>query len=169
MTRLFAAGKVTALLLAAVGGFIGWLKNDSLSERPSFSCEVVGIADGDTFSCLSGKQSTTVRLFGIDAPEKKQAYGKAAKQYLSSQIYRKTVTVTSHGQDRYGRTLGLVVVDGQAVNHEMVAAGYAWLYRQYTDDTDWLRAEETARTAKTGLWADPHPINPADFRHQQKF
>ena len=166
MTRLFSAGKVTALLLAAVGGFIGWLKNDSLSERPSFSCEVVGIADGDTFSCLSGKQSTTVRLFGIDAPEKKQAYGKAAKQYLSSRIYRKTVTVTSHGLDRYGRTLGLVMVDGQAVNREMVAAGYAWVYRQYTDDADLLRAEETARTAKAGLWADPHPIKPTDFRHR---
>ena len=166
MRQLFSAGKVTALLLAAVGGFIGWLQTESPTTRPSFSCEVVGIADGDTFSCLSGKQSTTVRLYGIDAPEKKQAYGKTAKQYLSSRIYHKTVTVTSHGQDRYDRTLGLVVVDGQVVNREMVAAGYAWVYRQYTDDADLLRAEVSARTAKVGLWAAPHPIKPADFRHR---
>lgn len=166
MTRLFSAGKVITLLLAAIGGVFGWFHKDSPSERASFRCEVVGVADGDTFSCLYGKQATTVRLYGIDAPEKKQAFGKESKQYLSSLIFRKTVTVSSYGHDRYGRTLGLVYVDGQAVNHKMVAAGYAWVYRQYSHDPALVRAEETARAGKAGLWSDPHPINPADFRHR---
>ena len=156
-----------AIIFAVIGGsFGGWRYHTMSTPTQAFSCKVIAITDGDTFSCLSENQKKTIRLYGIDAPEKKQAYGQAARQYLSRQIFGKTVSVTSFGEDAYGRILGRVRMGDHEVNHKMVVAGYAWVYRQYSDDAGLIGAEETARAAKAGLWADPQPINPADFRHR---
>mgnify|MGYP003591386991 CR=1 FL=1 len=158
--------KPTVILFAVIASGFGWLHHHMPLPKQVFSCKVIGITDGDTFNCLSENQKKTIRLYGIDAPEKKQAYGQAARQYLSRQIFGKTVSVTSFGEDAYGRILGRVRMGDHEVNHKMVVAGYAWVYRQYSDDAGLIGAEETARAAKAGLWADPQPINPADFRHR---
>ena len=52
----------------------------------AFSAKVIKISDGDTITVLSGKEQTKVRLYGIDAPEKKQDYGQRSKQFLASLI-----------------------------------------------------------------------------------
>lgn len=156
-----------AIIFAVIGGsFGGWRYHTMSTPTQAFSCKVIAITDGDTFSCLSENQKKTIRLYGIDAPEKKQAYGQAARRYLSGQILGKEVSVTSFGKDAYGRILGSARIGDHEVNHKMVAAGYAWVYRQYSHDPSLVRAEETARAGKAGLWSDPHPINPADFRHR---
>ena len=74
---------------------------------------VVAVADGDTITVLDeSKQQHKIRLMGIDAPEKKQAYGQRSKESLSELVYMKDVEVTWSKRDRYGRTVGQVSVDG---------------------------------------------------------
>lgn len=139
---------------------------------PSFQCRPVGIADGDTFTCLTeNKTPVKLRMGRIDAPEKSQAYGQASRKMLSSLIWGKTVTVHPYQTDRYGRMLVSVTADGIDVNKKMVETGYAWAYRQYLkkgEAPEYLRLEESARAAKRGLWAEPDPVYPSDYRREKR-
>lgn len=129
-------------------------------------CKVVAILDGDTFNCLTAEnKQIKVRLKEIDAPEKKQDFGQASKQALSSLIYSQQVTVKAKATDKYGRYLGEVFVNDKNVNKLMVYNGFAWAYREYLDDQDYLRLQELAKQQKLGLWQQPNPIYPSDFRH----
>ncbi|MBL8309474.1 MAG: thermonuclease family protein [Burkholderiales bacterium] len=132
---------------------------------------VVGVSDGDTITVLDeSKTQHKIRLAGIDAPEKKQAFGQRSKEHLSDLVYRKTVTVEGNKTDRYGRTVGKVLVDGVDANLEQVKAGFAWHYKQYqreqkkADRALYSAAEDEAREAKRGLWRDPSPTPPWEFR-----
>lgn len=127
---------------------------------------VVKIADGDTFTLLvNGSEQVKIRLDGIDAPEKGQAYGDKAKEYLSSMIWREPVTVNVKSKDRYGRSIGKVSTPTISdVNLEMIRAGYAWQYRDYNNDKTYTAAENQARKNMRGLWQDKNPIRPQDFR-----
>lgn len=134
-----------------------------------FSGKVVGVSDGDTYTILTGSnKQIKVRLQGVDCPEKNQAFGSKAKQYASSLVFGKAVTVEVVSTDRYGRTVGIVkTADGVNVNYRMVESGFAWWYRQYApDDSELKKAEEAARVNRSGLWADPNPIPPWKFRRQ---
>ena len=130
------------------------------------SGKVVKIADGDTFTLLvNNHDQVKVRLDGIDAPEKKQAFGNKAKQYLSSMIWGTPVTVKVLKKDRYGRSIGKVSTSRfKDVNLEMIKAGYAWHYKEYNDDKTYASAEVNARKNKKGLWQDKNPVKPQDFR-----
>lgn len=130
-----------------------------------FAGKVVGVHDGDTISVLHGRKTERIRLNGIDCPEKRQPFGKVAKQYTSALVFGKDVTVTSQGRDRYGRTIGEVTLpDGPSLNRELVKAGLAWWYRKYSKDSSLGDLEAEARLARRGLWADPHPIPPWEWR-----
>ena len=130
--------------------------------------QVVRILDGDTLEVLVDLRPTRVRLAEIDAPEKRQPFGTRSRQALADLVFRKTVTVKEAGQDRYGRTIGTVLVDGQSANRAMVQAGMAWAYRAYLVDTSLLKVEAQAREARTGLWADPAPVAPWEWRAAEK-
>lgn len=132
----------------------------------STGCRVVGILDGDTITCLNNKKNYRIRLVNIDAPEKNQAYGQRAKAYLAGMIFHRDVTLQKSGTDRYGRTLATVYLQGQDINLKMVQAGYAWAYRSHPMPAVYRGAELAARTQRLGLWQDPHPVYPGDFRHQ---
>lgn len=129
------------------------------------SGRVVGIIDGDTLDVLVNQRPVRVRLAQIDAPEKRQAFGTRARQALSSLTFRHDVTVIEGGPDRYGRTIGTVYVGALNVNNELVRQGMAWAYRRYVTDPAVIQIEAEARSAKRGLWADPSPVPPWDFRH----
>ena len=131
---------------------------------------VVKIADGDTFTLLVNEQEQIkIRLDGIDAPEKGQAYGNRAKEYLSSMISGVLVTVEIKSIDRYGRSIGKVSTSTIAdVNIEMIKAGYAWQYREYNNDKTYTSAENQARKNKRGLWQDKNPIRPQDYRKNKR-
>lgn len=101
------------------------------------------------------------------APEKRQAFGTRSRQALSSLVFRQSVTVADAGRDRYGRVLGTVYVSGVNVNAEMVRQGMAWVYRQYATDRSLFALEDEARAGRRGLWADPSPVPPWQFRHRQ--
>lgn len=108
---------------------------------------VVAVHDGDTITIrTTDDQTVKVRLAGIDAPETKQPFGTRAKQALADMVFGRQVTVGDRGQDRYGRTLGDVQIDGRRVGLQLVNAGMAWHYRQY-DQSPELAAAEAAANA----------------------
>jgi len=131
--------------------------------------KVVGVKDGDTFELLrDGKTTLTVRLLGVDTPEKNQAYGQRARQFASDLAFGKTVKLIEHNKDRYGRTVGTIILpDGRSLNEELVREGYAWHYKAYSKDKTLANLEADARRFKRGLWQDPNPVAPWDFRKQR--
>ena len=144
------------------------LKTDSKKknkENSSITGKVIGISDGDTFSLLFNNGFTIkVRLNKIDCPEKKQAYSNRAKQELSNMIFDHTVRVDYTKKDGYGRVLGDVYVNDLYVNGEMISRGMAWHYKKYSSDENLAELERMAQKNKVGLWQDPNPVPPWDFR-----
>lgn len=142
------------------------------SEKDSFTGRCVGIADGDTITVQTQNQEKLkIRLAGIDCPESVQAHGEKAKQYLSSLVYGKRVRIEPETIDQYGRTVGMVLVNGANINEQMVANGHAWVFRKYCIADyckDWLRLEEKARKAKIGLWSDDKPQPPWEWRAEHR-
>ena len=126
--------------------------------------KVVAVTDGDTITVLAGKEQVKVRLDGIDAPERRQAFGTVAREKLAELVFEKPVKVITKGKDRYGRTIGTVIAGERSVNLEMVRAGLAWHYVEYSKDAELARSEREARAAKRGLWADEAPVAPWDYR-----
>ena len=118
---------------------------------------------------LHNAQAARIRLSGIDCPEKGQAFGKKAKQFTSALIHGKEVMIHVLSKDRHGRTVADVVLpEGTNVSRELLRAGLAWWYRQYSKDVSLGLLEEEARHAKVGLWADPNPIPPWEIRHPKQ-
>ena len=134
----------------------------------SLTGRVVSVVDGDTIGVLVKKDATyttyKVRLLYIDAPEKGQDFSKRAKEVLADMVAGKTVNVLYEDIDRYGRILGEVYVDDQLINKEMVRQGLAWVYRKYCYDTYYLHLEADARDEFSGLWSQPNPIPPWEYR-----
>ena len=127
--------------------------------------KVVNVADGDTITVLDAeKVQHKIRLQGIDAPEKKQAFGTKSKELMTEKVAGHEVVVTWKEKDRYGRILGEIMLGKRHINLEMVQDGMAWHYVQYSKSKELTAAEEAARTAKKGLWADKEPVPPWEFR-----
>ena len=130
--------------------------------------KVSKVIDGDTIELLvkqdNIKQSPKikVRLFGIDAPEKKQAFGKEAKEYLSSLILDKEVILIINDKDKYQRFIGTILLNEKDINKEMVKNGYAWAYESYS--TRYLAQQADAKMFKLGLFKDENAIKPSEFR-----
>jgi endonuclease YncB( thermonuclease family) len=105
-------------------------------------------------------------LYGVDCPEKKQDFGQRAKQFTSERVFGKTVDVRVVSVDRYGRTVGDVILPGgQRLSEELVGAGYAWWYSRYAPKDGRLsQLEAKARREKKGLWSIPEPVPPWEFR-----
>ena len=131
--------------------------------------KVVSITDGDTLIVReSPTKSVTVRLVHIDAPEKGQAFGTRARQKLSELAYGKEAEVIGISKDRYGRTLGDVIVEGRSINLEMVRQGMAWAYVDFSPPAEYAIEQESAKKKGQGLWADREPVPPWEFRKQRR-
>jgi micrococcal nuclease len=129
---------------------------------------VVKVIDGDTFDVLQGKERTRIRLFGIDSPERGQAFNKKAKEFTESLVSGRVVKIVIHNKDRYGRSVADVyLTDGTHVNAAIVGAGYAWQYKKYSNDPEIANLEAVARKAKKGLWEDGNAVPPWEFRHRK--
>jgi endonuclease YncB( thermonuclease family) len=132
------------------------------------------VLDGD-------RQQVKVRLAGIDAPEKAQPFGQRSKENLSRLVFKKEVRVEWQKRDRYDRILGKVMIQpsdcptcpktldaGQA----QLSVGLAWWYRKYAreqspeDRGRYESEEQEARARRVGLWQDPAPIPPWEWRHK---
>ncbi|HEX4886387.1 MAG TPA: thermonuclease family protein [Casimicrobiaceae bacterium] len=134
------------------------------SACASLSGRVVAVHDGDTITVLAGRSEVRVRLAGIDAPERGQPHGTAARKALADRVAGRVVRVSERGRDAYGRTLGVVLAGAANVNGEQVRDGWAWVFRRFAHDPAWLDFEDEARRARRGLWRDADPVPPWTWR-----
>jgi micrococcal nuclease len=131
---------------------------------PAHSAEVIRIADGDTLTVLEGRRQVKIRLANIDAPERRQSYGNRSRQSLAALCFRKEATYEVQDIDRYGRTVAVVTCNGVNANRHQVQTGMAHVYTRYNKDRDLPALQEQAKASKRGLWADPEPVPPWEFR-----
>ena len=136
----------------------------ALASAPAFAMDVIGIADGDTLTVLQDGRPARIRLANVDAPEKRQGFGERAKQSLSDLCYRKDAVLKVVSTDRYGRAVALVSCAGVDVNRAQVERGLAWVYTKYNQDPGLPALQAAAAAQRRGLWAEPNPVPPWDFR-----
>ncbi|MDK9716525.1 MAG: thermonuclease family protein [Trichlorobacter sp.] len=139
---------------------------------------VKAVHDGDTVVLVGrGTGRVTVRLYGVDAPETRkpdspgQPFGSQAKRVLMFKVLGKEVTAEVQDRDQYGRAVGVLLLAGRDINAEMVAEGMAWAYRQFLNGpyaSRYIALEEQSRRQRRGLWRDPNPQPPWEFRSRQK-
>lgn len=131
--------------------------------------KVIKITDGDTFVLLTGsKEQIKIRLHGIDAPEKKQDYGTVSKNYLSNLVFKKDIIIEYKNRDRYGRRIGIAFMEGVNVNEKMLSEGMAWHFKKYDTNSQWSVLESKAKEEKKGLWSQPNPVAPWEWRVRKK-
>lgn len=133
---------------------------------------VVKVLDGDSIVIQRSGEINTIRLYGIDTPEYKQAYSNKAKQFTRRLVNGQRVSVEEKDRDRYGRIVALVVSQGKLVNRELVREGLAWYYPHYCREQplcNELRSlENQAKKEGRGLWRDRNPVSPMEWKRQQK-
>lgn len=153
----------------------------------SFYAKVIWVTDGDTIWILHNGKKEKIRLAEIDCPEKDQAFGMDAKQFTFNLIFKNEIQVIEKSQipyrnsnfiknitqdefkDSEGRTVGEIILsDGRNLNRELIKAGLAWWYQRYSNNPSLGKLEEEARKSKRGLWVDPHPTPPWEFRLQKR-
>ena len=128
---------------------------------------VVSVIDGDTIKVISATGLTTVRLYGIDSPEKKQPFGLAAKNFTTVMVAGKMVDVSPIDTDRYGRTVAIVMLGTQCLQEQLILSGYAWVYPQYCHKSfckPWVTLQGISAGNRVGLWAGPAPVRPWVWR-----
>ena len=153
------------LVAAIISGIIG--------QCLAWTGTVVGVSDGDTITVLTdSKEEVKVRLYGVDCPEKRQDFGTKAKQFPSEKVFGKRVDVDPVTIDKYGRTIGIVNVNGANLSHLLIESGMAWVYDQYCkmeQCENWKKTQERARAKKAGVWSMKDPKPPWEFRHSDKY
>jgi micrococcal nuclease len=153
--------KSLALWLCWLCG-LGWFGAAAYAE--TFSAKVIAVIDGDTVVVLRQNKKTTVRLAGIDAPEKVQPFGPASRAALLALVLRKDVRVTTQAVDDYGRVVAILEAGRVNVNEEQLRRGMAWEYSHYHADKALIALQAEAQRARVGLWAQANPQPPWEFR-----
>lgn len=167
-------------MFAAIAGVLLFVLTAFSTSAETLIGRVVSVADGDTITVLDDARAQhKIRLAGIDAPEKKQPFGNRSKQHLSYLVYDKRVSIEWTKHDRYGRIVGRVMVCPDAspqcpktldAGLAQITVGLAWHYKKYAseqteeDRERYSFAEVEAHAKKAGLWADPDPVPPWEWR-----
>ena len=145
----------------------------SVASAGTLTGRVVRVTDGDTIVVLDADNAQhKIRLTGIDAPERKQAFGTKSKEHLSDAVAGKSVVVEYSKRDYYKRILGKVLLSGEDMNLEQLRAGLAWHYKKYqkeqspADRDIYSKTELDARESERGLWRAPNPVPPWEWRRQ---
>lgn len=174
LKRILKAKKLSLSLLIAIivfvfsfnQGFNAFLPQQNLGKE--LTGKVSKVIDGDTIELLAKENpyhhitKLKIRLYGIDAPELKQAYGKEAKEYLSALILKQEVSLIIENKDKYDRFVGTIFLKGQDINKEMVKNGYAHAYESFSKK--YLAEQADAKKFKLGLWQDERVMSPSEFR-----
>jgi micrococcal nuclease len=138
-------------------------------QTKTFEGVVTNVQDGDTLEVTIDGKVVVVRLHGIDCPEDGQAFSAKAKQYTMLHALTKKVKLEKVTTDVYGRMIAYVYLeDGTNLNNALVAAGYAWHYKQYSDDKTLDALEKEARKKKVGLWLETKPVPPWEYKEQKR-
>ena len=132
--------------------------------------KVTRVIDGDTIEVTISGKTESIRLYGIDAPEKKQAFGLAAKDFVEVMVKGKVVDILLVGKrDRYERPVAIVMYGTQNLQEQLILAGYAWVYPQYCRKSfcsAWSTLQGISAGNRVGLWAGPAPVRPWEWRKQ---
>lgn len=157
---------IIALIFSFNQGFNAFLPQQNLEKE--LTGKVSKVIDGDTIELLTKENpynhiaKLKIRLYGIDAPELKQAYGKEAKEFLSALILKQEVSLIIENKDKYDRFVGTLFLKGQDINKEMVKNGYAHAYESFSKK--YLAEQANAKMFKLGLWQDERVMSPSEFR-----
>lgn len=144
----------------------------SAANSDTLTGHVVGITDGDTLTLLVDRQQYKIRISGIDAPERHQAWGDKSKANISRLAFNQTAVADCPKVDRWGRQICKVTVNAVDIGLEQIKDGMAWWYKKYakeqaTDDRSvYENAELMAQLRRLGLWGDTNPVPPWDFRRE---
>jgi endonuclease YncB( thermonuclease family) len=167
LTKKIGSWRCLSLLVAVLLALAGKAAADTLSGR------VVRVIDGDTVVLLgAGNVQERIRLAGIDCPERGQDFGTKAKAALAGRVAGETVAVQWDKRDRYKRIVGKVMDEEGDANLSLVRAGLCWWYRKYAHEQTpedrrlYEAAEDRARREGRGLWRDPHPVPPWEWRRR---
>ncbi|HPT27974.1 MAG TPA: thermonuclease family protein, partial [Bryobacteraceae bacterium] len=139
-------------------------------QEADYQAKVTAVTDGDTIEVLRQRTRLKIRLFGVDAPEKRQPFAERARQRVADLALGRTVTVIPRGNDRFGRCLAWIVLPGNSnLNETLVAEGLAWWFRRYAPHQHRLEElERAARDHGAGLWAEPDPTPPWLWRRARR-
>jgi len=150
-------------------------------QLPYVKAHVERVKDGDTFEARLERtnraggpalQRATVRIHGIDAPERGQPYGDQAKAALAALVDGRDVEILETDRDREGRLVAVVLLEGRDVGSVLIRSGHAWAFRAYLGDVEgddeYCALEYEARAAKRGLWAAARPRAPWLEREARK-
>jgi len=152
-----------AVVSAVVAASAPFCPATDAQGRPVWRVEMIN--DGDTVTCLDTEgRRVRVRLVGIDAPELDQPKGRESRAALVAKLTGGLVRVEGDARDQHGRLLGTLRLDDRDLNREMVAEGWAWAFTGFAEDSDLIAAESAARRARRGVWADPQPLPPRQWR-----
>jgi endonuclease YncB( thermonuclease family) len=127
---------------------------------------IIRVIDGDTYIFLTANGSFTVRMYGIDAPEHDQPYGKESSEFLSKYLNSEAITKVN-GTDKDDRSVGTLLVNSRDINLLSIKGGFSWHYKRYSSDTDYATAEEYAKRNKLRIWSLPNPIPPWTWRQRR--
>lgn len=143
----------------------------SSGSAASLHGKVSDVVDGESIAILSQTHTLKVKLIGVAAPDKNQAYAGIARQHLADLILNKVIVVR-YSALRDGYLVGQVMLGEMDVCAQMIRDGVAW-YKSDEGDLSQLdrqvyqASQEAARTERRGLWQDESPLAPWDFRQAQ--
>lgn len=144
----------------------GLLFAESFVHKNSFEARVSRVIDGDTLEIRNDFKRIRVRIYGIDAPEQKQKFGKESKARLVSLVQGRRVSIVPKNRDKYGRLVAAVKFGGKDVGREMVVRGWAWADDYFT--RAYLKEQKIAMNENRGLWQDKKPMKPYEWRKKFK-
>ena len=140
----------------------------------SLTGKVIEVNDGDELTIFNLNRPVRIKLIGIDAPEKDQAFGAIAKQHLADLVFDKVVVVEYLGIGQHTVLIGRVLLNGSDINAQMVRDGAAWFdprYKSQISDTQreiYYQSELAARNEKRGLWQTGDAVAPWEFVKAQE-
>lgn len=143
----------------------------ALPQNNDVTCvqRILKVKDGDTFDYLDCNGDIhTVRMAGIDTPEKGQPFANKAREKLSSLLHSGQITMLRTGSGNHHRLAMEVFVNGVDVNLELVKCGLAWREPRFDKSGKYIQAETEAKKARLGLWSDPTSIAPWEYRANKK-
>jgi endonuclease YncB( thermonuclease family) len=144
--------------MCILAGTAGWAQ--------TFAGRVTEVVKGDVLVVAHGEKPEKVRAAGVDCPELAQPFGPEAKKFTSDLVLNKDVSVEQLGTDNEGKTIARITLsDGRSLDEELLTEGMGWYYEMHPGNSESLRRlAAKAITAKKGLWTDPAPLAPWDFR-----
>lgn len=177
MKRFLSYALLGMVITAFAAGLHYYSGFQASATAPTCNLEgkVIRIVDGDSITVLdSDNEKHKIRLAGIDTPERKQPYGKVARQFLAKLIFKKQVCIGWYKRDKYDRLVSVVRINEEDINLKLVKAGLAWHYKQYQNEQSesdrelYTDAQSKAEDSGIGLWRDKKPVPPWLWRRGER-